>query len=119
MLLSEGDKILVAHRRLYAEDPPRFFVGQVMGYDAGIVKVTGHTWVREPMRGVVLEKPGQRTKIFSIASGTLLVYELPFNCVFEKLKIRTDENGEAWLTDGQDLHLNLAEREPPPRGAGS
>jgi hypothetical protein len=35
MLLKEGDKILVAHRRLFEKDEVRFFVGQVAACATG------------------------------------------------------------------------------------
>jgi hypothetical protein len=37
MLLKVGDKILVAHRRLYDKDEERFFVGRIEAYEAGVV----------------------------------------------------------------------------------
>jgi hypothetical protein len=37
MLLKTGDKILIAHPRLFESDQDRFFVGQVEDYEAGVV----------------------------------------------------------------------------------
>ena len=77
MLLNEGDKILVAHRRLFARDEARFFLGRVDAYEAGVVKVTGHSYVRDMFAGKMLEKAELRTKLLSLSSGTLMVYLLP------------------------------------------
>jgi hypothetical protein len=45
MMLKEGDKILIAHRRLFEKDDVRFFVGRVDAYEAA----TGHSYVRDIM----------------------------------------------------------------------
>jgi hypothetical protein len=74
MILKEGDKILVGHRRLFDKDAVRFFIGQVEAFEAGLVKTTGHSYVRDAMGGQVVEKAEQRTKILSLSSGTLIVY---------------------------------------------
>ena len=117
MLLSEGDKVLVAHRRLFPEDLPRFFTGTVMVYVDGVMKVSGHTWIREPMHGIVIRKPDKRTKIFSVMSGTLFVYELPYSCSVDSLEMEHDDDGELWLVDGKGLRMNLSERERPIKAA--
>jgi hypothetical protein len=77
MLLKEGDKILVAHRRLFEKDEVRFFVGRVEVCESGIVKATGHSYLRDALRGQLVEKADERTKILSLSSGTLVVYQLP------------------------------------------
>ena len=35
MILESGNKILVSHRRLFAQDQRRFFVGECLGDEAG------------------------------------------------------------------------------------
>jgi len=47
MILQEGDKIMVVHRRLFENDKARYFIGIVDGYENGIIKVSGHTWIKE------------------------------------------------------------------------
>jgi hypothetical protein len=108
MLLKEGDKLLVAHRRLFEKDETRFFVGRVEACESGIVKATGHSYLRDAMRGQLVEKADERTKIFSLSSGTLMVYQLPGSVALDSLKFIAGE-GQLWLTDGKDLTMNLAE----------
>ena len=108
MLLKEGDLILVAHRRLFERDDSRFFIGKVDAYDMGIVKATGHSYVRERMSGNVLEKADVRTKLLSISSGTLMVYQLPNETCLESLAF-SFEHGCLSLTDGKELRMNLME----------
>ena len=77
MILTEDDKLLVVHRRLYAEDNPRFFVGVVSGYEGGVARAVGYSFMRDIATGKVARKKDPRTKIVSVASGNLLVYQLP------------------------------------------
>jgi hypothetical protein len=114
MLLQEGDKILVAHRRLFEKDEVRFFVGRVEAYEAGIVKATGHSFVRDVMGGRLIEKAEERTKILSLASGTLLVYQLPGTLALDTLSFLATD-GRLSLTDGKNFTMNLAEHLPSRR----
>ena len=108
MLLKSGDKILVAHRRLFESDEVRFFVGQVQDYDAGVVKVKGHSYVRDAIAGLVIEKAEERTKILALSSGTLLVYQLPDAVALDGLRFAVVE-GRLSLTDGRGFTMNLSE----------
>jgi hypothetical protein len=108
MLLKEGDKILVAHRRLFDRDLVRFFIGRVEAYEAGVVKASGHSYVRDAMGGQVVEKADQRTKILSLSSGTLIVYQLPDSIALDALKFAGAE-GRLTLSDGKGFTMNLTE----------
>ena len=110
MILRSGDKILVAHRRLFSEDHPRYFTGEVEHYENGLAVVSGYTWLREPFRGELLRKPDRRTKVLSLTSGTLLFYKLDSETNLESLRMETGEQGECMLTDGGDLRMDLTER---------
>ena len=50
MILANGTKLLICHRRLFADDNPRYFFGEVEVYADGVAKVTGYTWARMPTR---------------------------------------------------------------------
>jgi hypothetical protein len=108
MLLKEGDKVLVAHRRLFPHDEPRFFLGTVDAYQAGVVKVTGHSFIRDLFTGIV-EKRDIRTKLISLSSGTVMVYQLPDHVLLDSMEFRY-EDGWLLLSDGRDFAMNLAER---------
>ena len=77
MILEPGNKILISHRRLFDADEPRYFIGEVVAYEADIVKVAGYSFVRDVVSGRVLRKDDKRTKLASLASGALLMYQLP------------------------------------------
>lgn len=108
MLLKEGDKLLVAHRRLFERDESRYFIGRVDVYEAGIVKTTGHSYIRDLMSGRLIEKAEVRTKILSLSCGTFLIYQLPDHVTIEALKFVVSD-GRLSLTDGIGFTMNLAE----------
>jgi hypothetical protein len=108
MLLKEGDKILVAHRRLFEKDELRYFIGRIDAYEAGIAKTTGHSFLRDIMSGRLIEKAEQRTKILSLSSGTYIIYQLPDRVAIEALKFVLSD-GRLSLTDGMGFTMNLSE----------
>ena len=108
MLLKKGDKLLIIHRRLYEEDEARFFIGCVDDYESGIVKVRGHSYVRDAASGLLIEKSDARTRILSLASGTLLVYQLPDALDIDAVKFEMLGLGLS-LTDGKNFTMNLTE----------
>ena len=112
MLLAAGDKLLIAHRRLYEGDQPRLFAGIVEAYEAGIVKVAGYSWVREPVRGELQKKEDRRTKILSIASAGLICYQLPSQVNIERLELKPAAQHQVILTDGAGFSMNLTDRNP-------
>ena len=85
MVLKPGDKVLIVHRRLFEKDSTRFFVGAVEEYEAGLAKVTGFSFSRDMMTGLVHKKDDLRTKIVAIGSGTVLVYLLTGDPQIDKL----------------------------------
>lgn len=112
MLLNAGEKIFVAHRRLFEKDAMRFFVGRVDTYEGGVVRTTGHSYVRDNVSGSMLEKAEERTKLFSVVSGTLLVYVLPEDVELKDLRF-VDKDGRLSLHDGKSFGINLSD---VPRG---
>jgi hypothetical protein len=117
MVLTPGDHLLVAHRRLFADDQPRFFVGRVDELDGGILAVTGYSWLRDPVAGGFQRKDDLRTKLVAITSGAIIVYRLPRALALESLRLeRVGEHG-IFLVDGAGFRMDLAERLPH-RAAG-
>lgn len=109
MLLSKGTKLLVCHRRLFPEDHRRLFFGCVEMYCDGIAKVSGFTWKRDPTQGFQ-KKPDRRTKLISIGSGTVIVYELPAEVDVEQITIEQPGGHTVIATDGGKFRMDLSER---------
>jgi len=108
MLLKPGEKIFVAHRRLFEKDGSRFFVGSVDYFEDGIVRTTGHSYLRDNFTGAMLEKPEERTKLLSIVSGTLLVYVLPASVELNDLEF-VEIGGMVMMRDGKNFIMNLSD----------
>ncbi|MCP5055725.1 MAG: hypothetical protein GY937_03250 [bacterium] len=109
MLLSEGTKLLICHRRLFADDHLRFFFGVVEMYSDGIVKVSGYSWARDQISGFQ-RKSGRRTKLVAVSSGTLIVYEIPSDVDLEAVRIEQPDIHRVIATDGAAFQMDLAER---------
>jgi hypothetical protein len=108
MILKQGDRVLIVHRRLFDGDSGRFFLAVVDAYEQGLARVTGYTFVREQLEGRVLRKEDCRTKIVSVASGSLIVYQLPDDLVIEDVQVVIRESCLS-MTDGRQFDMNLSE----------
>lgn len=109
MILETGSRVLIVHRRLFDGDGPRYFVGVVDGYEPGLVRVTGYSWTRDPFGGTFVRKSDIRTKVVSLVSGTVLVYQLSTEATAEQLTLYFDAEGCPFLVDGHRLRMDLAE----------
>lgn len=109
MILSNGAKLFVCHRRLFSEDHSRFFFGTVEMYAEGVAKVSGFTWTRDPTHGFQ-RKSDRRTKLIAIASGSLIVYEIPGEVDVEEVRIEQPSGHTVIATDGAKFRMDLSER---------
>ena len=107
-MLQPGNKLFISHRRIFDRDQPRYFLGSVLAYENGIVKVSGHSFVRDMATGNMIRKEDLRTKILSLTSGFFIVYELPETTDIHAAKLESD-GGNLVLSDETGLLLNLAE----------
>jgi hypothetical protein len=108
-LLTTGSKLLVCHRRLFPEDHSRLFIGTVEMYCDGIAKVSGFTWTRDPRHGFQ-KKSDRRTKLVPLASGSVIVYELPETVDVEGVRIEQPGAHLVIATDGEKFRMDLSER---------
>ncbi len=108
-MLKQGEKILIAHRRLFEKDTPRFFIGEVQAYEAGLAKVKGYTFVKDLFSGNMKKKSDLRIKIMSIISGTFIVYQLPLTVLLDSVIFRLDQDGGLALTDGSGFSMDMSE----------
>ena len=108
-MLELGEKLLIVHRRLFEKDAPRFFVGEVQEYEQGIVKVKGYTFVKDLFSGNMKRKSDLRTKVMSIVSGALIVYQLPIVVLLDSVTFNLDQDGGLVLTDGGGFSMDMSE----------
>ncbi|MCY2959974.1 MAG: hypothetical protein NTY35_07385 [Planctomycetota bacterium] len=108
MILESGNKVLIAHRRLFDTDQPRFFTGLVEAYEDGVARVEGHSWSRDSFHGTFARKGDLRTKIVSLSSGTVIVYKLPSSVDLGSLEIRV-QGTDLLATDKSGFRMDLTE----------
>ena len=108
-MLEQGEKLLIVHRRLFEKDTPRFFVGEVQTYEAGMAKVKGYTFVKDLLSGNMKKKPASRIKIMSIVSGTFIVYQLPVTVLLDSVRFDLDQDGALVLKDDGGYSMDVAE----------
>ena len=109
MIMQPGDTILVAHRRLFADDAPRLFLGKVDHYEDGLVLATGHSWIRSPTLGEFYRKSDQRSKIIALNSGMVMVYQLPRDLNLDDVVIETRDKHQSFLTDGKQFEMDITD----------
>ena len=109
MLINKGDIILISHRRLFSEEPPRFFTGIVDDFENGLIRITGYTWQHELVHGSMSRKKDRRTKIISLSSGLYFAYLLPSSIDIEKLSI-TQKGSSYHLTDQASFSMDMTDR---------
>jgi hypothetical protein len=108
MILQPEAKILVAHRRFYSEDHTRYFIGEVEAYEEGIARITGNTWLRDGYQGTFHKKEDLRTKIIALASGSMIVYQLPDSVDLPSLDFHS-EGTRIFLRDDQGFEMDMTE----------
>lgn len=99
---------MAVHRRLFPDDKPRLFTAVVDAFENGLLKATGSSWI--PTKDGFTRKPETRTKILSLSSGSLILYQLPTETDLAELKIVVAKR-KSLLTDGRNFSLDITESE--------
>jgi len=108
MILKEGEKVHIIHRRIYEKDLHRHFIGVVESYDGGVARVTGHVYTVDTVKFAFVKRPEVRTRLVSIVSGDVLVNVIPAKVNLEKITYK-QERKAVRVTDGSDWRLDLSE----------
>ncbi len=109
-MLEPGTKLLVCHRELFAEDWPRLFVGELTAFEHSLARVHGYSFTRDPNTGFFERKDEPRTKVVSLSSGALIVYELPATVVVEDVEIDHGYTKRVVLRDSTGFRMDLSSR---------
>jgi hypothetical protein len=108
MILQQGEKVHIIHRRHYEKDHHRHFIGVVDGYEQGVARVTGHVYTVDPVKFTFVKREESRTRLVSITSGDVLVNIIPKNVSLDKIVYKQVRKAVR-VTDGSDWHLDLSE----------
>jgi len=89
LVIRPGDKLLACHRRLFDNDQPRFFVGEVLSSNDSVIKVRGYSLLRDLSTGHFERKKEVRTKVVSVVAGTHIFYQLPDDVPVDSIKVQS------------------------------
>jgi hypothetical protein len=118
-MVHKGELMLIVHRKLFETDNTRYFIGEVEDYDAGLVRLQGYSWIKDPLQPSGFErKEDARSKIFSLTSGTVICYAVGHPGDPKKLAIYSDQDGNTYLAEeGRNL-MDLSEKHLHVAGKG-
>ena len=108
MILKQGEKVHIIHRRHYEKDHHRHFIGLVDAYEGGVARVTGHVYTVDPIKFTFVKRAEQRTRLISVSSGDVLVNIIPGKVNLEKI-VYKQERKAVRVTDGSEWYLDLSE----------
>ena len=108
MILKQGEKVHVIHRRIYEKDHHRHFIGVVDVYHQGVARITGHVYTVDAVKFAFVKRPEVRTRLISVISGDVLVNVIPSKVNLEKITYK-QERKAVRVSDGSDWHLDLSE----------
>jgi hypothetical protein len=108
MILKQGEKIHVVHRRYFEKETRRHFVGIVEGYEGGVARVVGHVYSLDRTEGTFERRPEERIRIISLSSGDLFVNVIPDFVDLHKIHYKQVKKAVR-VTDGSSWYLDLSE----------
>jgi len=107
LLLQPGEKVFIVDRRLFEEDIPRHFVGEVeMSSPVGF-RAKGYPYYHNSMLGNFVRKNNPRTRVFTF-DNNLIINVLPDNCDIEKIEHILADSGTI-LTDSRSFKMDVSE----------
>ena len=107
MILDIGEKVHIIERRLFKEDARRHFVGEVIRCTETSIRVIGHDWAIETMRGFV-RKPELRERVMILNEG-LIINIIPRDVNLEEVSYVTTAQRNQVVTDGKNFSLDITE----------
>ena len=107
MILDSGEKVHIIERRYFQEDLRRHFIGEIMRCTENALRVKGHTWVFDSIRGQFVQRPEERQRVIPFW-GRINLNVLPPEVNLSELKyVKTEKI--LVLTDGKKFILDISE----------
>ena len=107
MILDIGVKVHIIERRYSAEDLRRHFIGEVIRCGENTIRVKGHAWVFDSMKGEFVQKPEERDRVIQLVER-VIVNVIPPRVNLSELKYVATKRGLV-VTDGQEFSLDISE----------
>ena len=109
MMISKGEKVHVATRRLFEEDLRRHFAGTVDEVSDVAFRATGYVFIFDQAKGEFVRRNQKRTQLFAIGDAGLIISVLPETVELDQLRYSRDRNGARTITDGMGFEMNHSE----------
>ena len=106
MIPSVGEKVLIIDRKLFAEDIQRHYVGEITKTSDNALKVKGHVWIRDQIKGFV-RKTGNRERLVYPSDRTIINI-IPENVNLNEIKY-VHAGGTVVVTDEKNFTLDVTE----------
>ncbi|HEY8156463.1 MAG TPA: hypothetical protein VII72_20195 [Myxococcota bacterium] len=107
-VLTVGDRLHVATRRLFASDVHDHFFGEVTAVSDVNFRIVGRAFVYDPTTNTYVNHPDIRTRLFSLADTARDFMVLPRKVDVDKVRYEITE-GRLLLVDGKGFELEIAE----------
>ncbi len=110
-ILDIGEKVHIIDRRYFHEDLHRHFVGEVTRSTENAIRVKGHAWVFDTMKGVFVRKPDKRERVVYPSDRSLITI-VPQEVDLDELKCLVMPEIGLVVTDGKQYSLSIDEFGP-------
>jgi hypothetical protein len=105
MIINTGEYVHVIHRQLFPNDAQRHFVGTVESHEGTILRVKGYLFALSGGNQFV-RRVQLRTRLISL-NDAVIVNVLPASVRIDHISYTYRPNGDVYLTDGSDWHLDI------------
>ena len=107
MIIDIGEKVCIIERRYFTEDPIRFFTGQILASSENAIRLQGHVWVYDMMKGLT-RKPERRERIIYPNDRTNINI-IPKDIDTDELQVIMVPGKGLCVTDGKEFSLDISE----------
>ena len=106
MIINIGEYVHIIHRQFFQSDAQRHFVGTVEAYEGELVRVKGYLFAMDSTQSQFVRREELRTRIISL-NESVIVNILPSHVKIDEITYTHRPNGDIFVTDGTEWHLNI------------
>ena len=107
MILDIGEKVYIIERRYFPEDLRRHFIGEVIRCTEGRIRIKGHAWVFDSLKGQFTQRPEEREIVVHLGER-ITINVIPSQVNLSEVKYAATQKGQS-ITDGKKLSLDISE----------
>ncbi|MBI4285517.1 MAG: hypothetical protein HY670_06410 [Chloroflexi bacterium] len=107
MIMDPGEKVHVIERRAFPEDVRRHFIGEVVRCTAEAIRLRGHAWVFDKVKGSFVRMPEKRERIV-YPDNRLVINIIPREVNLDDVKY-IQQPQRLVVTDGKKFSLEITE----------